>query len=232
VNASDCQRETCRHCGDALSVHDLDGLCSRCVARISLLEPEVGSQKFEVRSQKSGVSTSPEVPDSSLVTDHASLPRAVFGDYELLDEIARGGMGVVYRARQVSLDRVVAVKMLLLGQFAAPAVFQRFRAEAVAAASLQHPNIVAIHEVGTHDGQPFFAMDYVVGRNLADLVRDRPLPAQAAAQYLVKIARAVQYAHEHGILHRDSRPSRPVDTPGRSARRATSTAWARCSITC
>ena len=188
-----------------------------CVARISLLEPEVGrrrtedggqesvdrGQKSEVRSQKSEVST----PDSSLLTHRSSIPLATFGDYELLDEIARGGMGVVYRARQVSLDRVVAVKMLLLGQFAAPSVFQRFRAEAVAAASLQHPNIVAIHEVGTHDGQPFFSMDYVMGRNLADLVRDRPLPARSAAQYLVKIARAVQYAHEHGILHRDLKPA-------------------------
>src|SRR5439155_14637622 len=125
-----------------------------------------------------------------------------FGDYELLEEIARGGMGVVYRARQVSLNRIVAVKMLLFGKFASDEFVKRFRAEAEAVASLQHPNIVAIHEIGEHEGQHYFSMDYVEGKNLAEVVRDGPLPSKGAAKYLQTIAAAVHYAHHHGVLHR------------------------------
>ena len=116
-------------------------------------------------------------------------------------------MGVVYRARQISLNRIVAVKMLLFGQFAGKAAFDRFRAEAETVARLQHPNIVAIHGIGETDGQPYFSMDYVAGRNLADLVRDRPLPARQAAVYVRKIAQAVHYAHTQGVLHRDLKPA-------------------------
>jgi WD40 repeat protein/predicted Ser/Thr protein kinase len=130
-----------------------------------------------------------------------------FGDYELAEEIARGGMGVVFKAQQKSLNRTVAVKMILSGHFASEKAVQRFRAEAAAAASLQHPNIVAIHEIGEHEGRHFFSMDYVEGKSLADLVRDRPLSPQQAARYLKIIAEAIQYAHEHAILHRDLKPS-------------------------
>jgi WD40 repeat protein/serine/threonine protein kinase len=130
-----------------------------------------------------------------------------FGDYELIEEIARGGMGVVWRARQLSLNRTVAVKLMLAGTFAQPESIKRFRLEAEAAASLQHPNIVAIHEIGEHDGQPYFSMDYVEGQSLAQLVRERPLPARRAAAYLKTIAEAVHYAHEHHVLHRDLKPS-------------------------
>jgi len=131
----------------------------------------------------------------------------VFGDYELLDEIARGGMGVVYRARQRRLGRTVALKLILGGQLATREFVHRFRAEAAAAAALQHPNIVAIHDVGVHDGNHFFSMDYVQGQNLAQLVGHRPLPAQKAAHYVKLIAEAIHYAHEQGILHRDLKPS-------------------------
>jgi serine/threonine protein kinase/WD40 repeat protein len=130
-----------------------------------------------------------------------------FGDYELLEEIARGGMGVVYKARQVSLNRIVAVKMILAGQLASEAEVRRFRAEAEAAANLKHSNIVAIHEVGQHDGQHYFSMDYIPGRNLADTVRQGPLAPKQAARYVRIIAEAVQFAHQHGTLHRDLKPS-------------------------
>jgi WD40 repeat protein/predicted Ser/Thr protein kinase len=130
-----------------------------------------------------------------------------FGDYELLEEIARGGMGVVYRARQVSLDRIVAVKMLLAGPLAGKDFVQRFRTEAAAAASLQHPNIVAIHEVGYAEGQHFFAMDYIEGLTLAQLVAKGPLRARQAATYLKTIAEAIHFAHERNVLHRDLKPS-------------------------
>lgn len=130
-----------------------------------------------------------------------------FGDYELLEEIARGGMGVVYKARQTSLNRMVAVKMILAGSLASEVDVQRFQTEAQAAARLQHPNIVSVHEVGRHQGQSYFSMDFVEGRNLAEIARDNPLPARRAAEYVAQIADAVQYAHEQGTLHRDLKPS-------------------------
>lgn len=140
-----------------------------------------------------------------------------FGDYELLDEIARGGMGVVYRARQKTLNRLVAVKMLLGGEFASPDFVRRFQREAEAAARLQHPNIVKIHEVGQHKGQHFFSMELIEGSDLAHLVRKQPLPARRAALYLKRIAEAVAFAHGQGTLHRDLKPSNilidPFDEP-------------------
>ncbi|MCD6052511.1 MAG: repeat-containing protein, partial [Verrucomicrobia bacterium] len=130
-----------------------------------------------------------------------------FGDYELLEEIARGGMGVVWKARQKSLNRLVAVKMILGGRLATPADVKRFRTEAEAAANLQHPNIVAIHEIGEHEGQHYFSMALVDGPTLAELVRHGPLPPGKAAQFVKTIAEAVQFAHQRGILHRDLKPS-------------------------
>jgi tetratricopeptide (TPR) repeat protein len=143
------------------------------------------------------------------------LPRA-FGDYELQTEIGRGGMGVIYGAYQAALNRTVAVKLLLSGVHSSEAALQRFQLEAAAAAGLQHPDIVAIHDYGECEGQPYYAMDLVAGRNLAELCDGRPLVARRAAEILRLVAGAVHYAHQRGILHRDLKPSNVlVDEEGR-----------------
>jgi serine/threonine-protein kinase len=135
------------------------------------------------------------------------LPRS-FGDFTLLAELGRGGMGVVYMARQQSLGRTVAIKMIREARLASDANHARFRAEAEAAARLQHPNIVTVHEVGTADGQAYLCMEYVDGPTLAQrLHADGPLPPREAARLVAVIARAVHHAHEHGVLHRDLKPS-------------------------
>ena len=144
-------------------------------------------------------------------------PQSV-GDYELLEAIGRGGMGVVYRARQRRLGRLVAVKLLAAGAFASEDARRRFQSEAGAAARLRHPHIVTIHETGEHGGQPFFSMELVEGGTLADLARGEPLPARDAAALLRTVAEAVQFAHQQGVLHRDLKPSNILLDAARSPR--------------
>jgi serine/threonine protein kinase len=134
------------------------------------------------------------------------LPRT-FANYELVEELGRGGMGVVYKAWDKDLKRFVALKMVLRGSLASEADLERFRTEAQAAAGLAHPHIVPVYQVGEHEGQAYFCMKYVEGRTLSDVVAAGPLPPRLAAAYLAQIARAVQHAHEKGILHRDLKPA-------------------------
>jgi serine/threonine-protein kinase len=139
-----------------------------------------------------------------------------FGDYELLEEIARGGMGVVYKGHQVSLNRIVAVKMILAGQLATQADHDRFHSEAQAAALLDHPSIVPVFEVGEHEGQHYFSMGYVDGQSLAARLADGPLPSREAAELVATVAEAVDYAHRQGVIHRDLKPSNIlIDSQGR-----------------
>jgi tRNA A-37 threonylcarbamoyl transferase component Bud32 len=185
----------CPSCGNPLPPDAPTGLCPVC-----LLKTDSGANP---------AAEAPTVDPASTITigPEAFVRVRYFGDYELLEEIARGGMGVVWKARQTSLSRTVALKMILAGKLAGEAEVQRFHREAEAAANLQHPNIVAIHEVGQHDGQHYYSMDYVQGRDLGALVRESgPLPPTSAAECLKTIAEAVHFAHQRGTLHRDLKP--------------------------
>jgi len=130
-----------------------------------------------------------------------------FGDYELIGKIGEGGMGVVYKARQKSLGRVVALKMIQRGTLASAADVARFRAEAAAAAHLEHPQIVPVYEVGQQDGQPYFSMKYIAGSTLARKLADGPLAPRETATLLLPVCRAIAHAHQQGIIHRDLKPS-------------------------
>jgi serine/threonine-protein kinase len=163
--------------------------------------------------------------DSSHASDHfdvAEFDDALqlpcrFGDFELLEEIGRGGMGIVFRARQISLNRELAVKMILRGELASPSERDRFRAEAESAARLDHPGIVPVYEVGEVDGRPYFSMKYIEGETLSDRLARGPMPARDAARLLAEVSRAIQYAHDCGVLHRDLKPSNVlIDQEGRT----------------
>jgi serine/threonine protein kinase/outer membrane protein assembly factor BamB len=132
--------------------------------------------------------------------------RTEFGKYEIIEEIARGGVGVVYKAKQKELDRVVALKVLQGGTAASPEKVKRFMQEAQAAAKLQHPNIVPIHDFGAHGGEYFFTMDLVDGESLADVIARGPIQPKEALEIIRQVAEALQHAHDHGIIHRDIKP--------------------------
>jgi predicted Ser/Thr protein kinase len=164
-----------------------DGYCPACLLRQSLLFSSAGSMP-------------------TIIGEVATTPK-IFGSYELMEEIGRGGMGVVYKAKQRSLNRTVAIKLLVSGAYSSESLVRRFQIEAESAAGLQHPGIVAIHECGEQDNQPYYAMEYVKGRNLSEVSNSQPLESRRAAVYLRAIAEAVHYAHTRGILHRDLKPS-------------------------
>ncbi|HKI34724.1 MAG TPA: serine/threonine-protein kinase [Gemmataceae bacterium] len=146
-------------------------------------------------------------PGQAAAPPTAANGSRTFGDYEIIAELGRGGMGVVYRVRQKSLNRVVALKMLLPGSLPTPADLQRFKTEAESTAGLRHRNIVTVHEVGDCDGCHFYSMDFIDGVSLAQRLSSGPLPGRVAARYVEAVARAIHHAHQHDILHRDLKPS-------------------------
>ncbi len=188
--------KVCSRCGAPLGRDVGGGVCAACLIEDALPAAE---GLAAVAASQSADANAPFIQR--------------LGDYELLEEIGRGGMGVIYKARQAGLDRVVALKLLLAGEFADAKARQRFVREARIAARLTHPGIVTIHEVGEHQGRPYFAMEYVPGPNLVQLCRDGLLPVNTAVRYVEQLARAVHYAHQHGVIHRDLKPANVLITP-------------------
>jgi eukaryotic-like serine/threonine-protein kinase len=176
----------CAECGATVFADAPQGVCSVCLFR-------------------TGLALLDDKDDKAFEPTFARISKD-FGDYEVLEEIGHGGQGVVYRARQKSLNRIVALKVIGLAHWATEAHVKRFRLEAEAAASLNHPCIVPIYEVGERDGACYFSMGLVDGGQLDAVAKREPIPIRDAAELIAKLARAVHYAHEHGILHRDIKP--------------------------
>ena len=185
----------CRKCSAEIFADAPEGLCTACLFETGL-------------DLLASVNRTPRSAPQSDRNQSARPPKTLadFGDYQLLEEIGRGGQGVVYRARQKSLNRTVALKVIGLGHWATEAHLKRFRLEAEAAASLEHPGIVPIHEVGERDGSCYFSMKFVEGGQLDAVAKREPIPLRRAVDLIVKLARTVHYAHERGILHRDIKP--------------------------
>src|SRR5688572_15106975 len=184
-DASTAIPSVCPTCGNTLTQHEM---CPRCLIGDVL-----------------AVVDGPTPPKPHMASS-ATGARRIIGEYELLEELGRGGMGVVWKAKQRRLNRIVALKLVRGGCLPGEAAAKRFRREAEAAAQLKHPNIVVIHEVGEYDDQLFLSMDLIEGGSLADWVKRVAFSPRDAAMLLAKVARGVHHAHENQVLHRDLKP--------------------------
>jgi len=190
----------CRKCNVSILTDAPEGLCTACLFDTGL--GAVADASADHVDREGPRAARERARDTAF--DTSSL--GMLGDYDLLEEIGRGGQGVVYRARQKSLNRIVAVKVIRTAESTTPARLKRFRLEAETAASLDSPNIVPIHEVGERNGSCYFSMKFIEGGALDELFKRERMPIQQAAELIAKLARAVHYAHHHGILHRDIKP--------------------------
>ena len=187
-------------------------VCEKCGAEIPGDAPEGGCAGCLLQAGLGAFESEEEIRSARIESQDATTSERLaqldgeFGDYELLEEIGRGGQGVVFRAHQKSLNRTVALKVISLGQWASKAHMKRFRREAAAAASLDHPYIVPIYEVGEREGSCYFSMKFVEGGQLDEVVARKSMSIRNAVELVAKLARTVQYAHEHGVLHRDIKP--------------------------
>jgi serine/threonine protein kinase/tetratricopeptide (TPR) repeat protein len=201
----------CPKCGTEIAADAPEGGCPGCLLEsgLRLLDEEAVARVglSAVASAKADDPGHPNQPARTVKTSERFAELlGELGDYELLEEIGRGGQGVVFRARQKSLNRTVALKVINLGQWASKAHLTRFRREAEAAASLEHPGIVAIHDVGERDGSCYFSMKFIEGGQLDEVAKQEAMPVRRVAELVAKVARTVHHAHEHGILHRDIKP--------------------------
>jgi serine/threonine-protein kinase len=200
----------CRKCGAKIFSDAPEALCARCVLKSALgglagASVPGGGDPGRIDDPAHDETDAAATGHNKKAAGAAEL-LGELGDYELFEEIGRGGQGVVFRARQKSLNRIVALKVISLGQWASKAHLKRFRLEAEAAARLEHPGIVPIHEVGERDGSCYFSMKFIEGGQLDAVARREPMPIRRAVELIAKVARTVHYAHEHGILHRDIKP--------------------------
>ncbi len=183
-------------------------LCRDCPELLPEVERQLGAlRRMQQMLETADANATAPLAGSSSAGAAGAAPPRVLGGYEVLDELGRGGMGVVYQARQTALKRLVALKMILSGSHAGAEQRDRFRAEAEVVARLKHPHIVEIHDIGELDGQPYFALEFVEGGSLERKLAGAPLPAAQAAALVETLARAIHHAHQHGVVHRDLKPA-------------------------